>query len=92
MYQAVWKCPRCYHYCISIKLLTKIGLNSYHVFTLDPVWAAGAVIQSALPTGALVFVLAQKYGVYLQRSTAVIMVSTVISLFTLSALLLFMGY
>ena len=64
---------------------------AFHVFTMDPIWAAGALIQSALPTGALVFVLAQQYGIYIQRSTAVIMISTVISLATLSALFIYLG-
>jgi predicted permease len=64
---------------------------AFHVFTMDPVWAAGALIQSALPTGALVFVLAQQYGIYVQRSTAVIMISTVLSIVTLSALFLYLG-
>ena len=64
---------------------------AYHVFVMEPVWAAGALVQSALPTGALVFVLAQQYGIYVQRSTAVIMASTVLSLFTLSALFLYLG-
>ncbi len=64
---------------------------AFHVFTMDPIWAAGALIQSALPTGALVFVLAQQYGIYIQRSTAVIMISTVVSLATLSALFVYLG-
>ena len=64
---------------------------AFHVFTMDPVWAAGALIQSALPTGALVFVLAQQYGLYIQRSTAVIMISTVVSLATLSLLFVTLG-
>ena len=64
---------------------------AFQVFTMDPVWAAGALIQSALPTGALVFVLAQQYGIFVQRSTAVIMISTVVSLGTLSALFVYLG-
>jgi len=64
---------------------------AFHVFTMDPIWAAGALVQSALPTGALVFILAQQYGIYVQRSTAAIMVSTVLSLFTLSALFVYLG-
>ncbi len=64
---------------------------AFHVFTMEPIWAAGALIQSALPTGALVFVLAQQYGIYIQRSTAVIMISTVVSLATLSALFVYLG-
>lgn len=64
---------------------------AFSVFTMEPVWAAGALVQSALPTGALVFVLAQQYGIYVQRSTAVILASTVLSLFTLSALFVWFG-
>src|SRR3546814_17616232 len=57
----------------------------FHAFTMDPLWAEGALVQSALPTGALVFVLAQQYGIYVQRSTAAIMASKVLSHVTLSA-------
>jgi hypothetical protein len=79
---------------VFLKLLIQPAITwllAYHVFTMEPVWAAGALVQSALPTGALVFVLAQQYGIYLQRSTAVIMASTVVSLFTLSALFVYLG-
>ena len=81
-------------FLVLLKLLVQPAITwvlAYHVFTMEPVWAAGALVQSALPTGALVFVLAQQYGIYLQRSTAVIMASTVVSLFTLSALFVWLG-
>ena len=58
---------------------------------MNPIWATSAVILSALPTGALVFILAQQYGIYVQRATAVIMVSTVLALGTLSILLILLG-
>jgi len=64
---------------------------AYHVLEMEPVWAASAVILAALPTGALVFVLAQQYDIYVQRSTAAIMVSTVVSLATLGALFILLG-
>lgn len=64
---------------------------AYHVLQMEPVWAASAVILAALPTGALVFVLAQKYDIYVQRSTAAIMVSTVTSVVTLSVLFIMLG-
>jgi predicted permease len=54
------------------------------VFGLDPFWTAAAVILAALPTGALVFVLASKYGLYLERASAIILGSTVVSVVTLS--------
>lgn len=59
------------------------------LFPMDPVRVASAVILSALPTGALIFVLAQKYDVYLQRSTSVILISTVLSVLTVSAAMVY---
>jgi len=64
---------------------------AYEVFQLEPLWAASAVILSALPTGALSFVLAQRYEVYIQRATSIILVSTVLSVATLTALFLVIG-
>ncbi len=56
---------------------------------MEPVWVASAVIMSALPTGGLVFVLAQKYNIYLQRATSVILISTVLSVLTVSAVMIY---
>lgn len=61
------------------------------ILGLDPLWAAAAITLAALPTGSLVFVLASQYGVYVQRATATILVSTVISVVTLSVLLALLG-
>ena len=52
--------------------------------------AAAAVILAALPTGALAFVLAQQYGVYIQRATSAILLSTLASIATLSCLFIFL--
>ena len=60
---------------------------AYHVFELDGVLPAIAVIQAALPSGVPVFVLAQQYGVFANRSNAAIVVSTILSIVTLSALI-----
>jgi len=64
---------------------------AYHVFMLDSTLAAIVVIQAALPTGVPVFVLAQEYRQFERRSNAVIVISTGISVFTLSALLVFLA-
>jgi predicted permease len=61
------------------------------VFTLDPFWAHSAVLIAAIPTGALVFVHAQRYNVYVQRSAAVVIVATSLSIITLAALLVWFG-
>lgn len=54
---------------------------------LDPFWSDAAVILAALPTGALVFVLASQYGHYVERASAMILASTVVSVITLSAIM-----
>ena len=59
-----------------------------YVFTMPPLWSRSAIILSALPAGALVFVIAQQYDVYVQRASAAIIVSTVLSVATISVLLI----
>lgn len=62
---------------------------AYHVFALEGILPAIAVLQAALPSGVPVFVLAQQYNTFVTRSSAVIVVSTAISVVTLSVLLHF---
>jgi malonate transporter and related proteins len=79
---------------VGFKLLVQpavTALIAYGLLEMDPLWSAAAVTLAALPTGALVFVLAQQYGVYTQRATAVILASTVLSVATLSALFAMLG-
>lgn len=79
---------------VVLKLLAQPALTwvlAVPVLDLDPLWAAAAVTLAALPTGSLVFVLASQYGVYVQRATAAILVSTIFSVITLSALLALLG-
>ena len=64
---------------------------AFHVMEMETLWAQSAVIQAALPTGALVFVLAHRYGLYIQRATAAIVISTLLSIGTLSALFIYFG-
>ena len=54
-------------------------------------WADALIVLSALPTGSLVFVLSSRYGVYTQRSTGVIVGSTLVSVATLSLLFNLLG-
>ena len=49
------------------------------------------VLIAALPTGALVFVVAQRYNVFVQRGSAAVLVSTILSVITLSVLLVIYG-
>jgi len=56
---------------------------------LSPLETAVAVLLAALPTGSLVFVLGERYGEFMTRSVATVLVTTVLSVITVSALLAF---
>ena len=64
---------------------------AFHVFELDRLFATVAVIQAALPSGVPVFVLAQQYKTFITRSSAVIAISTALSVVTVSALFVLLG-
>jgi hypothetical protein len=61
---------------------------AYRLLELDANLASIAVLQAALPCGVPVFVLAQHYNTFVTRSSAVIVLSTMLSLLTLPLLLL----
>lgn len=60
---------------------------AYSVLEVDEPLAAIAVIMAALPAGVPVFVLAQQYGAFVNRSNAVIVMSTALSIVTLTGLI-----
>ncbi len=66
-------------------------LTVTQLFQFPPDIVRGLVLTAAMPTGALVFVVAQKYGVFVQRGSATVLVTTVLSLLTLSALFVVYG-
>ena len=53
---------------------------------LPPLYAQCAIILSALPTGALVFTVAERYGVFVEGTSSTILLSTTLSAVTLSIL------
>lgn len=69
------------------KLLLQPALTALLVFAVlptEPLWATVAVLMAAMPTGAGSFVLAQNYGIYVQRTSSVILIGTVLSIATIS--------
>ena len=62
-----------------------------YVFQMEPLWAKAAIILAALPVGALVFVVAQQYNVYVERASATVIVSTILSVASISLLLIWLG-
>ncbi len=61
------------------------------VFGLNEMSTAMAVTMAALPTGALVFVLAQRYQVFVRRASNVILLTTLLSLVTVTVVLNLLG-
>ncbi len=79
---------------VSVKLLLHPLITwwlAFYVFELEGILPAIAVLQAALPSGVPVFVLAQHYDTFVTQSSAVIVVSTVISLLTLPLLFILLA-
>jgi malonate transporter and related proteins len=53
----------------------------------DPIWVYTAVLLAALPTATNVFVIAQQYGVWIERASATILLSTMISVVSVTILI-----
>jgi len=53
----------------------------------DPTWVFAGVLLAALPTATNVFVIAQQYGVWVQRASASILLTTCLSVATVTMLL-----
>jgi len=61
------------------------------VGNFDPVWIKTAVLLAALPTATNVFVIGQQYGVWQERASATILISTVLSVASVTLLLYLMA-
>ena len=61
------------------------------VVPMPPLYAQSAIILSALPTGALVFLVADRYGAYIEGCSAAILASTALSAITLSIIFAYFG-
>lgn len=75
---------------VAIKLLVH-PLAVWILFSLfgtaDPVWVQAAIVMAALPPALNIFVLSTQYRVGIERASACVLVGTVLSMFTLTALL-----
>lgn len=58
------------------------------LFPLDRFWTGAALLLAALPTGALTFVVASQYDVYVENTSQAILLSTIASVPVLSLLLI----
>lgn len=62
----------------------------FYLFPVDPKWATAAVVAAAMPVAVTVYILAQQFDSYIARCSASILVSTVLSLASLSAVVYFL--
>ena len=74
-----------------VLLPAAVWVVAERVFHLPAEQIRFLVLTAALPTGALVFVVAQRYDVYVLRASAAVLVTTVLSLATISALMVHYG-
>jgi predicted permease len=77
-------------YIVPIKLVVHPAVM-YLVLGLagdfDTAWVFTAVLLAGLPTATNVFVLAQQYGVWVERASATVLVTTMLSVVSVSVLL-----
>jgi malonate transporter len=77
-------------YIVPIKLIVHPALT-YVLLSLvgdfDPIWVATATLLASLPTATNVFVIAQQYSSWVERASAVILVTTILSVATVSVLI-----
>ena len=57
------------------------------VGNFSDVWVYSAILLAALPTAANVFVIAQQYGVWVQRASASVLVTTMLSVVTVTGII-----
>jgi malonate transporter len=59
--------------------------------SLDPLWRDAAILLAAMPAGSLVYVVAEGYDCYVERASAAVLLSTILSVPTLLMLMGRMG-
>lgn len=72
---------------IGVKLVVHPALTYLAFYLLgvtDPMWLVATVLLTALPTGALVHVVAMRYDLFEQASSQIVVFSTLISILTVS--------
>lgn len=64
-----------------------VAIGVIYLFPVDPYMATVVISAAALPVAGNVYILAQHYGVAPQRVSATILISTVLSIVTVSAII-----
>lgn len=75
---------------VGLKMLVQpllVAILAFGIFHIDPLWAAVAVMMAAMPVGINTYIFAQKYQACVAPVSSAIVLSTLLAVFTLSALL-----
>lgn len=59
-----------------------VWLLAFHVFQIDPIWGAVAVVAAGMPTGINSYLFAQRYGVAIEPMASAIVLSTLLTVGT----------
>src|SRR5690606_5810046 len=88
--QPLRRVPRELGAIVTLKLVVH-PILCYVVLSLignfSEVWVFSAVLLAGLPTATNVFVIAQQYGVWVQRASASLLLTTVLSVVSVTGLL-----
>lgn len=75
-------------YILPIKLILHPLLTYFLLIwllpELDPIWLYSATLMATLPTATNVFVLAQQYGVWQERASSAVVVSTLLAMISVT--------
>lgn len=80
-------------YVVALKLIGAPALAYVMVSyagDFPDVWVYSAVLLAGLPTATNVFVIAQQYSVWVERASAIVLITTVLSVITVTTLLYLM--
>jgi malonate transporter and related proteins len=86
----VKRVPAEIYYIVPAKLILHpivVYLALASVGGFDPAWIYSAVLLAALPTATNVFVIGQQYGVWQERASATVLITTTLSIVSVTALL-----
>ncbi|MCF6368523.1 AEC family transporter [Rhizobium halophilum] len=80
---------------LALAKLVLLPATVYIVLSLagdfDPIWVYSAVLLAGLPTATNVFVISQQYGIWQERASATVLITTALSVLTLPILLYVMS-
>jgi hypothetical protein len=74
---------------LAVQPMLVLVLLAFAVPDANPVWIEAAVLMGALPCATNVFVIAQQYGVWQERASSAVVISTALAVVTITSYLYF---